>query len=275
MCYYNGIKVTLQEFIRLKDFEKSVADYPFLSNDLNSGFDYGNSPVLKKREGEQDFEIVEMQWGFLPHYIRTREQTDKFRNGYKKENGQWQQPIITLNATSEELLFPNKIFRDATLNRRCLVLSSGFYEWQHVFPLNKRTGKPLKTAIKYPYHVGLKDKEYFYMAGIWQPWKDVETGEYVETFSIVTTKANSLMETIHNSKKRMPVILTEDLAFEWLMEDLDEKRISEIAGFQIPASEMEACTITKDFRTAADPTEKFEYKELQEIQLNSSNEFEF
>jgi putative SOS response-associated peptidase YedK len=275
MCYYNGIKLTRQEFILLKDFEKSVADYPFLNNDLNNGFDYGNSPVLKKIDNKRDFEIVEMQWGFLPHYIRTKEQADKFRNGYKKENGQWQQPILTLNATSEELLFPKKIFRDAALNRRCLVLSSGFYEWQHVFPLSKRSGKPLKTAIKYPYHIGLRDKEYFYMAGIWQPWKDVETGEYVETFSIVTTKANSLMEKIHNSKKRMPVILTEDLASEWLMEDLDEKRIAEIGGFQIPASEMEACTIAKDFRTAANPSEKFEYKELQEIQLNKTNEFDF
>jgi len=46
------------------------------------------------------------------------------------------------------------------------------------------------------------------MAGIWQLWKDTETGEYVETFSIVTTSANKLMEQIHNSTKRMPTILT-------------------------------------------------------------------
>ena len=67
----------------------------------------------------------------------------------------------------------------------------------------QKTGKPLKTAVKYPYHIGLKDKEYFYIAGIWQPWKDVETGEYVETFSVVTTAANKIMEQIHNSKKRV------------------------------------------------------------------------
>jgi putative SOS response-associated peptidase YedK len=44
------------------------------------------------------------------------------------------------------------------------------------------------------------------MAGIWQPWTDKATGEYVETFSIVTTKANKLMEQVHNSKTRMPTI---------------------------------------------------------------------
>jgi putative SOS response-associated peptidase YedK len=86
------------------------------------------------------------------------------------------------------------------------------------------------------------------MAGIWQPWTDRATGEHVETFAIVTTKANSLMEQIHNSKKRMPTILNEELAWEWLFGDLDEKRISEIAQSQIPPNEMEAFTITKDFR---------------------------
>ena len=89
------------------------------------------------------------------------------------------------------------------MSRGCLVLSNGFYEWRHVFPIGKKYGKPLKTAVKYPYHIGLKDKEYFYIAGIWQPWKDVETGEYVETFSVVTTAANKIMEQIHNSKKRV------------------------------------------------------------------------
>ena len=39
------------------------------------------------------------------------------------------------------------------------------------------------------------------MAGIWQPWTDRETGEYVETFAIVPIKASKLMEQIHNTKK--------------------------------------------------------------------------
>ena len=81
----------------------------------------------------------------------------------------------------------------------------------------------------------MKDREYFFIAGIWQPWKDTETGEYIETFSIVTTAANKLMERIHNSKKRMPTILTEDLAWEWLFGNPDEERITEIARYQFPA----------------------------------------
>lgn len=38
------------------------------------------------------------------------------------------------------------------------------------------------------------------MAGIWQPFTDKETGETMDTFAIVTTKANALMEQLHNHK---------------------------------------------------------------------------
>jgi putative SOS response-associated peptidase YedK len=262
MCYYNGVKVTHTEFIRLKQLEKLVANYNFLSKPLQIGFEYGPHAVLKRIPNEQDFEVVEMEWGFIPSYIKTRDEATKMRFGYKDGNGLFHPMILTLNAVSEELILPRKIFREAALHRRCLVLSTGFFEWRHLFPLNKKTGKPLKTAIKYPYHIKLKDREYFFMAGIWQPWTDKVTGEYVETFAIVTTMANALMEQVHNSKKRMPTILNEDLAWEWLFGDLDEKRISEIAQTQFPANEMEARTISKGFREALDPTETFTYEDL-------------
>ena len=270
MCYYNGVKVTRSEFIRLKQIEKALSKYDFLNRDLHIGFDYSMAPVLKRIDGKEDFDIVQMEWGFLPEpnkwpFIKTRQDSFNMRHGYKDEKGKFNPPITTLNAVSEEMLLPKKMYRDAALNRRCLVLSTGFYEWRHVFPKNKKTDAPLKTAIKYPYHIGVKDREYFYMAGIWQPWKDIETGEYVETFAIVTTAANKLMEQVHNSKKRMPTLLTEDLAYDWLLGNLTEARINEIGQFQFPAEQMEACTIKKDFREALDPTEGFEYAELEPL----------
>jgi len=60
------------------------------------------------------------------------------------------------------------------------------------------------------------------MVGIWQPWTDKAIGEHVESFAIVTTAANRLMEQVHNSKKRMLTILNEDLAYEWIFGKLDE-----------------------------------------------------
>ncbi|MEO7263410.1 MAG: SOS response-associated peptidase family protein, partial [Ferruginibacter sp.] len=87
----------------------------------------------------------------------------------------------------------------------------------------------------------------------------------------VTTAANKLMEQIHNSKKRMPTILTEDLAWEWLFDDLSEERIKEIGQYQFPAEQMEVCTIAKDFREALDPTERFEYVDLVPLNFETKS----
>jgi putative SOS response-associated peptidase YedK len=159
------------------------------------------------------------------------------------------------------------MYSDASLKRRCLVLSTGFYEWRHVFPIGKK-GQLLKTAVKYPYHIELKNNPYFYIAGIWQNWTDKDTGENIDAFALITTKANSLMEQVHNSKKRQPTILTEDLAYEWIFGGLSEQRITEIATYQIPAEEMQACTIRRDFKEALDPTEAFTYEDLPALAPN-------
>jgi hypothetical protein len=61
MCYYNGQKVTRAEFIRLKQLEKAIANYDFLSMDLNIGFDYSLNAVCKLIARKEDFDIVEME----------------------------------------------------------------------------------------------------------------------------------------------------------------------------------------------------------------------
>lgn len=73
------------------------------------------------------------------------------------------------------------------------------------------------------------------------------------------------MAKVHNKRKRMPVILTEALAKEWMSNDLDEKHIRAIATFQFPAEEMEAYPVRKDFREALDPKEPFDYEGLPPI----------
>lgn len=268
MCYYNGQRVTRAEFIRLKELEKAILNYDFLQRDLQIGFDYSLNAVLKPQAGVNDFDLTQMEWGFIPSYLKTREDVKKMRFGYTDQNKKFHPPITTLNAMSEEMLKPGKIYRQAALQRRCLVLSTGFFEWRHVFPLNKRTGAPLKTATKYPYYISVKDQPYFYMAGIWQPWTDQETGEIVDTFSIVTTEANALMSQVHNSKKRMPTILNEDLGYQWMFDNLTEDRIIEIGRTQFPSEQMEACTIAKDFRDQLDPAKPFQYEDLPAIELS-------
>ncbi|KAK6027941.1 hypothetical protein OSTOST_06026 [Ostertagia ostertagi] len=270
MCYYNGQKVTKNELIRLLKLEKAVKNYDFLNEELKSGLEYGLSAVLVPRAGDcPDFDIVRMEWGFIPGYLNTREEVEKMRKGYADASGKFQKPIVTLNGRGDELINPNKIYRKAGLERRCLVLSSGFYEWQHVHGKNKRTGEPLKTAVKYPYRIGVKDQEYFYMAGIWQPWTDRVTGEHVSTFAVVTTEANQLMAQVHNSKNRMPLILEEELAYRWMFDKLDEDQIREIANYQFPSSKMYAYTIERDFRNTSTPTAPFDYPGLAPLKLTA------
>jgi hypothetical protein len=48
LCHYNGQRVTHSEFIRLKNLEKAIAYYDFLSMPVQSGFDYGANAVLKR-----------------------------------------------------------------------------------------------------------------------------------------------------------------------------------------------------------------------------------
>ena len=271
MCYYNGQRVSRAEFIRLMALEKAVMNYDFLDQELHDGFSYDKIAVLKPTEDKCNFDIVQMEWGFIPSYIKNREDVKKMRFGYKDATGKWHQAYTTLNAKGEELLLVDektgreKMFRKAALERRCLILSSEFYEWRHIFPLNKRTGQPLKTANKYPYHIGLKDKEYFFIAAIWQNWTDKETGETVDTVALVTTEANAVMKQIHNSKNRMLTMLTDELAWEWMMGDLSEERITELATYQISASEMEAYTVEKDFKTTGTPDKAFVYAEVPEL----------
>ena len=110
-------------------------------------------------------------------------------------------------------MFDKPSFRNAIWQRRCLVPADGFYEWREV------DGK------KYPYYIYLKSKEVFSFAGIWEEWIDHSTGEVWRTFSILTTEANALMAQIHNTKKRMPVILSREGETEWLRTGLSREEI--------------------------------------------------
>lgn len=92
-------------------------------------------------------------------------------------------------------------FRDAFLKRRCLVPISGFYEWQ-------KTGEARR---KQPFVIERSDQQPFLLAGLWERWTKGESP--LETFTIITTEANALLEPIHD---RMPAIIETSDAEAWL-----------------------------------------------------------
>lgn len=259
MCFHIGIHISRTSHIKLKKKEKELKNLNIkLDQPYASGFEYPMWPVLKPIEGGTDVVPVMMHWEFIPSYIHSVEGLLHFRKGgLNPKTGRKDFPHNTLNAIGEEIL--NKpTYKEAAMKRRCLVLASGFYEWRHFTP-------PGGKDTAYPYYVSMKDQEYFYMAGIYNPWIDQQTGEMVDSFAILTTAANPLMAMVHNKKKRMPVILPEDEADQWIHEDLSTEDIARIASFQISSDQMEAKTIRKDFRLLDEPREGFSYVELPAI----------
>ncbi|MES2330713.1 MAG: SOS response-associated peptidase family protein [Bacteroidota bacterium] len=252
MCNFMGVRVTKIQFITLKQIEKELGTLAALAELelMKDGFRYSNSLIIRRAADNNDIEVVKAHWEFIPHWVKDMDAVKAARK----------QGIPWLNAKGETIL-SSKMFRSAALKRRCLVLATHFFDWRHYQPEGE------KKPIAYPYNIGVNDKDYFYMAGIWQPWTDKSTGETMDTFAVVTTEANELMTLIHNTKKRMPTILTEDLAYEWIMNDLTEERIQQIASYQIPSENMWAHTIKKDFKTQEEPCVEYTYDELPELDL--------
>jgi putative SOS response-associated peptidase YedK len=104
-----------------------------------------------------------------------------------------------INAPAEEIE-DKPAFRTPFQARRCLVAASGFYEWQ------------TKGAKKQPYKIALRGGALFAFAGLWEKWAP-EAGEPVETFAIITTRANKLVGEVH---ERMPVIVAPADHQRWL-----------------------------------------------------------
>ncbi|TWB45821.1 SOS response-associated peptidase [Nitrospirillum pindoramense] len=114
-------------------------------------------------------------------------------------------------------------FRSAFKKRRCLVPADSYFEW-----------KALPDKSKQPYAIGYEEgADPMAFAGLWEGWKDPasgEGGEWIHTFSIITTEANPLTAPVHN---RMPVILAPDHWPAWLGEV--EASVEELQALLKPA----------------------------------------
>jgi putative SOS response-associated peptidase YedK len=251
MCNFYGLKVSKIQFIRLKQLKKELGTIAALKEleTFKDGFTYSNS-VIVRNNGKNDIEVVPAKWEFTPIWIKDEGALKAARK----------QGIPWLNAKSETIL-ESKMFREAALKRRCLVPASYFFEWRGYKP------EGAKKENKYPYVIGVNDVDYFYLAGLYNNWTDKSTGENIDTFAIVTTQANELMQEVHNSKKRMPTILPENQAYRWIMEDLTEPQIKELASYQLSSAQMYAYTIPKAFKALEDPTTPFEYEEVPVLDI--------
>ena len=129
-----------------------------------NGFSFLQMPVITQLNPGS---VHLFNWGLIPHWIKTKADADKIKTQ-------------TLNARSETV-FEKPSFRSSITNQRCLVIADGFFEWMEF------------QKKKYPHYIYLKNGSLFCFAGIFSSWTDKETGEHINTFSILTTKANQTM----------------------------------------------------------------------------------
>lgn len=219
MCFFYALSQSAQRL--LKRYQLKFEFEFELQTELNepqyyvSGFNFPKMPVITNEKPDT---IQVYTWGLVPSWVKSPTQASEIRSN-------------TLNARSDTV-FGKPSFRTAIRMRRCLVPADGFYEWREL------GGK------KYPYFIYLKDRDIFSMAGIWEEWTDTGTGEIWKTFSIITTDANPLMEKIHNTKKRMPVILTREQEMDWIKNEMSNADIIAMTK-PLDAGLMEAHTICK------------------------------
>ena len=193
MCY--TIKQTANERLLEGRFRARVK-YPPQQIEKSSGFAFPLVPVVTNKEMDS---IHLYHWGLIPHWAKDKE---------LRKN--------TLNARIETIE-EKPSFRSYVKNR-CLVLIDGFYEYQWQDP---------KGKVKKPFLMTMPDGEPFALGGLFSVWTDRVTGELVPTFTILTTEANEQMAIIHNTKKRMPLILTKENEREWLEGKLDKLSFEE------------------------------------------------
>jgi putative SOS response-associated peptidase YedK len=152
-----------------------------------------------REDEDQQRELVMLRWGLVPFWAKD--------------------PAIgnrMINARAETVA-EKPAYRAAYKHRRCIVLADGFYEWQ-------RAGE-----VKTPHFISLASGEPFALAGLWENWTDKESGESLQTTTLITTEANAFMQPLHH---RMPVVLEANTAGEWLAGSKD--LLDDVAGITPP-----------------------------------------
>ncbi len=172
------------------DHEKDIEEVNKILIDLNKNhsgeyFKTGeicptdNAPILMAKDEKLCINIL--KWGFP----------------------KWDGKGVIINARSETAN-EKKMFKMPLIKMRCVVLSTGFYEWQKKNPLRNKD----KFLFLSP------ESPMLYMAGIYNVFKQGD--ELQEHFVILTQEANKYISDIHD---RMPVMLSKSELKDWILND--------------------------------------------------------
>jgi putative SOS response-associated peptidase YedK len=204
-----------------------------------SGFSFRHMPVLTQTSPNL---LQPMIWGLIPSWVKSTEQANEMR-------------ALTLNARSESI-FEKPSFRKPAQNQRCLIPADGFFEWME------------HNGHKYPHFITMKSDSFFCFGGLYDRWVNPNSGEIIDSFSIITTPANAMMARIHNRKKRMPLIIPRECWLEWLNPAAGKSDLEQLC-VPFPDTQMQAHSISKRITdryqdsNVPETLEPFNYPELE------------
>jgi putative SOS response-associated peptidase YedK len=193
MCGRFTVKATWAELVALY---RLTLDRP--PHNLHPRYNVCPTDPIDVVTAGRDF--VRMRWGLVPWW--------------------WPKPLKELKAATfnarVETVATKPFFRDAFKRSRCLIPMSGYFEWQ-----NTSTGKQ-------PWHFTSGDgSPLLTAAGLWDEWKDRETGERLKSCTILITEPNDFAAEVHD---RMPAFLTQEQFEPWLSGEAGTEYLKPVAN---------------------------------------------
>ncbi|WP_372869782.1 SOS response-associated peptidase [Planomicrobium okeanokoites] len=202
---YADYKVILERF--------SIEQASFDENEYEPSYNIAPSQLIAAvvSDGNKN-RLGKLKWGLIPPWAKDA------KIGYKM-----------INARAETAA-EKPSFRNAFKKKRCLIIADSFYEW--------RKDEEGKT----PMLIKMKSEEPFAFAGLWESWESPE-GEPIHSCSILTTKPNGVMASIHD---RMPVILSKEAEKIWLDPNVQDIEMLESVLKPYEDGEMEAYQVSEE-----------------------------
>jgi putative SOS response-associated peptidase YedK len=224
MCGRFTVNYTYEQMLKYLSEEYSIFDFNFELPRYNMA---PGQQVLSVIYDGENYRTGTFKWGLVPSFSKS----DK--EGYKM-----------INARAEGIE-EKASFKDSFFNKRCIILSDGFYEWDKI------------SGTKRPYYITFNDKKLMAYAGLWSRY--VNKGKSVYTCTIITVTANQKLGKIH---ERMPVILGNKEAKEWMDTNCDIDYLKSLL-VPYPSEYIEMIEVSKNVNMVAndDPSLIEEHQE--------------